>query len=159
MEALFKYRLPREYMSERTRACFVPWLVLIVRKQGCMLLLPRQIFNNVLLTAELIKSPYKPDLCTVLYRVLWGVGVCSSGLYSGTHISHNGAALHSTECSVALITQSNTCRRENFCPEQKVFRNSYQTSNCYEPIVLCLNLKQDMQATAKEYFFSLFWTQ
>ena len=74
MEALFKYRLPREYMSERTRACFVPRMVLIVRKQGCVLLLPCQIFNNVLLTVEVIKIPNKPDLCTVLYRVLWGRG-------------------------------------------------------------------------------------
>jgi hypothetical protein len=39
-----------------------------------MLLLPRQIFNNPLLTAEVIKSPNKHDLCTVLYSVLWGRG-------------------------------------------------------------------------------------
>jgi len=39
-----------------------------------MLLMLRQIFNNALLTAEVIKSPNKPDLCTVFYRVLWGGG-------------------------------------------------------------------------------------
>ena len=63
-----------------------------------MLLLPRQIFNNALLIAEVIRSTNKPDLCTVLYRVLWGRrGGCSSGLYSGTHISDKRSGIHSTE--------------------------------------------------------------
>ena len=60
-----------------------------------MLLLPRQICNNALLTVEVINSPKSLTCvrCYIMSCMADGED-CSSGLYSGPHISEKRSGIH-----------------------------------------------------------------